>query len=123
MCAVQGLYTAEDVRAIAETAVQRADAESVKVRRALMARPNDKMMVRSYMRKHTLYYRRDFNQEMLMRKRQRDERQAELEKQQVIDLLPFTSLLVSMYDGSSDLPSIGAASEIANVMLCSNVKS
>ena len=105
MCIVQGLYTAEDVRAIVETAVQRADAESTKVRRALMARPNDKMMVRNYMRKHTLYYRRDFNQEMLMRKRQRDERQAELEKQQVIDLLPFTSLLASMDDGSTDLPS------------------
>lgn len=99
----QGLYTAEDVRAIVETAVQQAEAESVKVRRALMKRPNDKMMVRNYMRKHTLYYRRDFNQEMLMRKRQRNKRQAELETQQVIDLLPFTSLLASMDDGSTNL--------------------
>lgn len=88
-----------------ETAVQRADAESKKVHRALTRRPNDKMTVRNYMRKHTLYYCRDFNQEMLKRKRQRDERQAELEKQQVIDLLPFTSLLASMDDGSTDLQS------------------
>lgn len=103
LCAAQGFYTAEDVKAIAETAVQQAEEEKEKVHKMLIKRPNDKWMIRDYMRSQTVYYKRDFNTDMLVRKRQRDERQAELDKQQIIDVLPFTSLLASVDDGGSDL--------------------
>ena len=86
-----------------ETAVQQAGAEKEQVHRVLIKRTNDKMMVRNYMRSHTLYYQKDFNSDMLVRKQQHDERQAELEKQQVIDVLPFTSLLASVNDAGLDL--------------------
>lgn len=105
MCAAQGLYTADDVKAIVETAVQQAQEEKEKVHKMPIKRPNDKMMVRNYMRSHTLYYKRDFNQDKLVQKRQRDERRAELEKRQVTDLLPLTSLLASVDDGGLDLQS------------------
>ena len=103
VCAAQGLYTADDVKAIVETAVQQAEAEKEKAHKMLIKRPNDKMMIRNYVRARTLHYRRDFNTDMLVQKRQRDARQAELDKQQVIDVLPLTSLLASMDDGCSDL--------------------
>lgn len=105
VCDAQGLCTAEDVKTIVETAVLQTEQEKEKVNKMLIKRPNNKMMVQNYMRSHTLHYRRDFNQDMLVQKRQRDEQRAKLEKQQVIDLLPLTSLLASVDDGGLDLHS------------------
>ena len=96
----QGLYTAEAVQAIVEKAVQEAVAHERDTQRVLMVRPNGRFAIKDYMRARTLHYSRDFNLEMLAKRREREVRQRELENDQFIDPMPFTSVLESADNGT-----------------------
>lgn len=82
------------MQTIVDKAVQEAvTREQEAQRRALKVRPHGRWAIKKYMRAHTWNYPRDFNSEMLLKKRQRDAIQHELEKN--ADSMPFTSLLKS----------------------------
>lgn len=87
---------------IVDKAVQEAvSSEQEAQRRALKVRPHGRWAIKNYMRAHTWKYPRDFNAEMLLKKRQRDAMQRELEKN--ADPMPFTTLMMSADSGSENL--------------------
>ena len=101
VCCAQGLYTAEAVQVIVDKAVQEAvQREQEDQRRSLKVRPHGRWAIKKYMRAHTWNYPRDFNSEMLLKKRQSNALQRELEK--IVDPMPFTSLMKSADSGSED---------------------
>lgn len=86
--------------------MQEAVAHERDTQRVLMVRPNGRFAIKDYMRARTLHYSRDFNLEMLAKgKRQRELRQRELEHHQIIDPMPFTSVLEAA-DNESGYPYI-----------------
>ena len=73
-----------------------------KVHRVPMQRPNDKFMVRNYCRRHTNFFHRDFNGDMLKIRRQKLEaEQARMQPPDPVDVCVFDSILASV-DESDD---------------------
>ena len=110
VCAAQGLYTAEAVRAIVDKAVEDAVQKAVqetkidegkKLKVLVAARPNSRWSIRNYIEAKTLFYNRSFNQDMLVQKQQRLFWQKELEKRKSIDVMFLTSIMNSVDEDAS----------------------
>lgn len=81
---IQGLHTAEAVAVAVDS--------TKKISRVVVQRPNGKSAIRGYVQRHTVNYAGNFNQQMLLRKRQKEELQRQLESRSITNTMLFTTL-------------------------------
>ena len=81
-------------------AVSREKEQWEKVHKVFMHRPNDKFMVRNYCRRHTNFFHRDFNGDMLkIRQQKLETERARMQPPAPVGVCIFESILASVDEG------------------------